>query len=119
MTCHGFRISHVQSRHCQVIVSFMRKSATCISIQFLFFFPPEESTFMRGGGDMEAVFESWTGQPVIMRLSVGCIRLSLRGTVLKERAETLLLRPDNGPDLEINKSAVLAIEEARAHRNDR
>jgi hypothetical protein len=70
-------------------------------------------------GDLEAVFESWIGQPAIMRLSVGCVRLSLRGIVLKEKAETLLLRPDNGPDLEVNKNAVLAIEEARLHRNDR
>ena len=68
---------------------------------------------------MEAVFESWIGQPVIMRLTVGYIRLSLRGIVLKEGDETLLLRPDNGPDLEINKNAVLAIEEASVHRNGR
>jgi hypothetical protein len=62
---------------------------------------------------METVFESWIGQPVIMRLAVGYIRLSLRGTVLKEQMETLLLRPENGPDLVINKDTVLAIEEAR------
>lgn len=67
---------------------------------------------------MEAVFESWIGQPVIMRLAVGYIRLSLRGTVLKEQVESLLLRPENGPDLEINKGTVLAIEEAGVQRND-
>jgi len=64
---------------------------------------------------MDAVFEPWIGQPVIVRLAVGYIRLSLRGTVLKEQQETLLLRPENGPDLEINKDTVLAIEEARVH----
>lgn len=63
---------------------------------------------------MEAVFESWIGHPVILRLAVGCMRLSLRGTVLKEQMETLLLRAENGPDLEINKNSVLAIEEAQA-----
>jgi hypothetical protein len=68
---------------------------------------------------MEAVFESWIGQPVIMRLAVGYVRLSLRGTVLKEREETLLLRPENGPDLEINKNTVLAVEEARVESNYR
>jgi hypothetical protein len=70
-------------------------------------------------GDMEAVFESWIGQPVIMRLAVGYIRVSLRCIVLKEQMETLLLRTENGPDLEINKNTVLAIEEARVHGNDR
>jgi hypothetical protein len=57
------------------------------------------------------VFESWTGQPVIVHLALSRTRLSLRGMILKEWAETLQIRPRHGPDLEIRKAAVLAIEQ--------
>jgi len=60
---------------------------------------------------MESVFESWIGQPVIVRVAVGPCNWSLRGKVLKEQGETLLMRPQCGPDIEISKSNVLAIEE--------
>ena len=63
------------------------------------------------GGHMGRVFESWIGQPVTVHLAVGQIRLSLRGTLLQEQKETLLMRLQHGPDLEICKTELLAIEE--------
>lgn len=61
---------------------------------------------------MTSAFESWIGQAVVVQLTLGRIKLSLRGTLLKEQNETLLVRPAAGYEVEIPKTSVLAIEEA-------
>jgi hypothetical protein len=60
---------------------------------------------------MERVFECWMGQPVVVQLALGQLKLRLRGQVLREDEETLFMRPECGPDLKIAKTTVLAIEE--------
>jgi len=60
---------------------------------------------------MKGVFESWMGQPVVVQLALGQLKLRLSGQVLREDEETLLMRPEWGPDLKIVKTTVLAIEE--------
>jgi len=60
---------------------------------------------------MENAFEPWIGQAVVVQLALGRIKLSLQGTLLKDRGETLLMRPETGSDVEIPKTNVLAIEE--------
>jgi hypothetical protein len=70
------------------------------------------------GGVMGGVFEPWIGQPVVLRVALGQFKLRLLGKVLREQGDTLLMRPQCGPDLEISKTKVLAIEERtypRAH----
>jgi len=62
---------------------------------------------------MESAFELWTGQAVVVLLTVGRIRLSLLGTLLKDQSETLLVKLEAGPEVEIPKTYVLAIEEPR------
>jgi hypothetical protein len=61
---------------------------------------------------MKKVFEPWVGQAVLVRVNLGRVRLSLRGTLLMDRSDTLLMRPEVGSDVEIPKTNVLAIEEA-------
>jgi len=68
---------------------------------------------MRGGNAMGSTFKPWIGRPVVMQLGLGRIKLSVRGTFLEDRDETLLVRPEAGSDVEIPKTKVLAIEEAR------
>jgi len=68
---------------------------------------------IRTGEEMESAFESWIGQAVVVQLTLGRIKLTLRGTMLKDRGETLLVRPDAGSEVEIPKTNVLAIEEVR------
>ena len=68
---------------------------------------------------MGRVFESWIGQPVTVHLAIGQIKLSLRGTLLQEQQETLLMRLQHGPDLEIGKTELLAIEEVDASSRSR
>jgi hypothetical protein len=62
---------------------------------------------------MQRTFEPWVGQTVVLQVAVGQVRLSVRGTLLKDRGESLLVTPDIGCDVEIPKTRLLAIEEAR------
>jgi hypothetical protein len=71
-----------------------------------------------GGVKMESAFEPWIGQAVVVQLTLGQIKLSLRGTLLKDQSETLLVRPEAGSDVEIPKTKVLAIEESGRSRID-
>jgi hypothetical protein len=63
------------------------------------------------GEDRKSAFEPWIGQVVVVQLTLGRIKLSLRGTLLKDRNETLLVRPEVGSDVEVPKTDVLAIEQ--------
>jgi len=62
---------------------------------------------------MQNAFESWIGQQVVVQLGFGQIKVSLRGVLLRNQTETLLMRPEAGTDIEIAKAKVLAIEEVR------
>lgn len=64
------------------------------------------------GEKMKNAFEPWVGRVVLVRVALGKVKLSLLGTLLKNRSETLLVRPKAGSDVEIPKMNVLAIEEA-------
>lgn len=65
---------------------------------------------------MQSAFESWIGQHVVVRLTLGNSKVSLRGVLLKDRMETLLMGPEFGSELEIPKKIILAIEELGAAR---
>lgn len=65
---------------------------------------------------MQSAFESWVGQHVVVRLTLGKTKVSLRGILLKEGPETLLMGPEFGSELEIPKKIILAIEEVGAAR---
>jgi hypothetical protein len=56
-------------------------------------------------------FKSWIGQHVVMQVALGQIRLSLRGKLLEDQKENLLMQLDEGPEAGIPKVMVLAIEE--------
>ena len=65
---------------------------------------------------MQSAFESWVGQRVLVRLTLGKTKVSLRGILLKDLMETLLMGPEFGSELEIPKKIILAIEEVGAVR---
>jgi hypothetical protein len=56
-------------------------------------------------------FESWIGQEVVAQLGFGPLKVSLRGVLLRDQGDTLLMRPKAGTDIEIAKTKVLALEE--------
>lgn len=59
---------------------------------------------------MRDPFESWIGQGVVVQLDLGPNKVSLRGTLLRDLTETLLMKPEVGPNIEIAKTKILAIE---------
>jgi hypothetical protein len=60
---------------------------------------------------MQNPFKPWIGQTVVVQIACGPDKVSLRGMLLRDQSETLLMRLEAGPDLEIAKTKVLAIEE--------
>jgi hypothetical protein len=69
------------------------------------------------GGVMASAFEPWIGQLAVVQVAFGEFKLRLPGTLLKDQGETLLIRPQCGPDLQVSKAKVLAIEECACPRN--
>jgi hypothetical protein len=60
---------------------------------------------------MHSAFARWIGQPVILQVALGDIKVPLRGKLLKEGGDTLRLRIGDGWDVDIYKTMVLAVEE--------
>lgn len=60
---------------------------------------------------MTDAFESWIGQEVQAQLGFGLIKVTLRGVLLQNLKEALLMKPEAGPNIKIAKTNILAIEE--------
>ena len=52
----------------------------------------------------------WMGQPVILRVVAGNLRVPLRGRLISETTEVVRLRIADSWDVDIFKSMVLAVE---------
>ncbi len=66
---------------------------------------------VNGGAAMDGAFAVWHGQPVILRVTAGDLRVPLRGTIVGETLQALRFRIGNGWDVDIYKNMVLAVEE--------
>jgi hypothetical protein len=62
---------------------------------------------------MQNAFQSWIGQKVVVQLAFGPAKVSLRGMFLRDQEKSLLMRLEAGPNIEIAKTSVLAIEEVK------
>jgi hypothetical protein len=51
---------------------------------------------------------------VVVKLDLGQIKTSVRGSILEERADTIMIRIFDGTEIEIYKTMVLAVEEGKA-----
>ncbi len=60
---------------------------------------------------MQSAYETWINEPVILQVIAGELRVPLRGTIVREEAEAIIFRVNDGWELEIYKSMVLAVEE--------
>jgi hypothetical protein len=63
-----------------------------------------------GGLTMEGGYAVWMGQPVVLRVVTGNLRVPLRGRLLSETNEVVRLRIAESWDVDIFKSMVVAIE---------
>jgi hypothetical protein len=59
---------------------------------------------------MEGCYAIWMGQPVILRVAAGNLRVPLRGRLLSETTESIRLRIADSWDVDIFKSMVVAVE---------
>jgi len=59
---------------------------------------------------MEGGYAAWMGQPVILRVATGNLRVPLRGRLLSETNEVVRLRIADSWDVDIFKSMVVAVE---------
>jgi hypothetical protein len=60
---------------------------------------------------MPSAFATWIGQPVVLQVALGDIRVPLRGKLLNEGCDTLRMRIGDGWDVDIYKTMVMAVEE--------
>ncbi|MFZ0038003.1 MAG: hypothetical protein WAK91_11305 [Candidatus Acidiferrales bacterium] len=60
---------------------------------------------------MEGGYNNWMGQPVILRVVAGNLRVPLRGRLVSETNEAVRLRISDSWDVDIFKSMVVAIEQ--------
>jgi hypothetical protein len=60
---------------------------------------------------MEGSYTVWMGQPVILRVVAGNLRVPVRGRLLSETTNVLRVRIAENWDVDIFKSMVVAIEQ--------
>jgi hypothetical protein len=60
---------------------------------------------------MESAYATWIGQSVVLQVALGDIKVPLRGTLLKDGAETVRMRIGEGWDVDIYKTMILAVEQ--------
>ena len=63
------------------------------------------------GPRVDKAFKSWIGQPVILQVALGDIKVPLRGKLLKDGGETVRMRIGDGWDVDIYKAMILAVEQ--------
>jgi hypothetical protein len=60
---------------------------------------------------MEGSYTVWMGQPVILRVVAGNLRVPVRGRLVSETTNVLRLRIADNWDVDIFKSMVVAVEQ--------
>ena len=60
---------------------------------------------------MDSAFKTWIGQPVVLQVALGDIKVPLRGKLLKDGPETVRMRIGEGWGVDIYKAMILAVEE--------
>jgi hypothetical protein len=60
---------------------------------------------------MDSAFKAWVGQPVVLQVALGDIKVPLRGKLLKVGDETVRMRIGDGWDVDIYKTMIMAVEE--------
>jgi hypothetical protein len=60
---------------------------------------------------MQRGYATWLGQPVVLQVAAGDMRVPLRGTIIGETYDALRFRIGDGWDVDIYKAMVMAVEE--------
>ena len=69
---------------------------------------------------MDSAYATWIGQPVVLQVGLGEIKVPLRGKLIKDCGDTVRVRIGSGNgagwDVDIYKSMILAVEQDAAFR---
>jgi len=60
---------------------------------------------------MTSVYEAWVGQPVVLQVAAGDVRVPLHGIITGESPDAVRFRVGEGWDIDIFKELILAVEE--------
>jgi hypothetical protein len=60
---------------------------------------------------MTSAYSVWLGQPVVLQVAAGDLKVPLRGTIIGESNGAVRLRIGEGWDVDIYKAMILAVEE--------
>jgi len=60
---------------------------------------------------VDKAYKAWVGQPVVLQVALGDIKVPLRGKLLKDGESTVRMRIGEGWDVDIYKTMILAVEE--------
>jgi hypothetical protein len=60
---------------------------------------------------MDAAYQPWIGQAVILQVALGEVKVPLHGRLLNADGDILRMKIGEGWDIDIYKSMVLAVEE--------
>jgi len=60
---------------------------------------------------MDSAYAPWIGQPVVLQVALGEMKVPLRGKLLKDNGETIRVRIGDGWDVDVYKTMILAVEE--------
>jgi hypothetical protein len=56
-------------------------------------------------------FEMWVGQPIVLRVAAGTLRVPLRGTLVAETTEVVRIRIADSWEVDIFKSMITGVEQ--------
>ncbi len=60
---------------------------------------------------MPSAYSNWMGQPVVLQVAAGDLKVPLRGTIIGESDVAVRFRVGEGWDVDIYKAMILAVEE--------
>jgi len=60
---------------------------------------------------MDSAYQPWIGQPVVLQVALGELKVPLRGRLVQDGGETVRMRIGDGWDVDIYKAMILAVEE--------
>jgi hypothetical protein len=60
---------------------------------------------------MPSAYATWLGQPVILQVAAGELRVPLRGVIVGESDAAIRFRVGEGWDIDVYKPMILAVEE--------
>ncbi len=59
---------------------------------------------------MQDAYTSWMGQLVVLQVSIGDLKVPLRGTMVSESKEAVRMRIGEGWDIDVFKTMILTVD---------